>query len=119
MLVVLDPVFISLVETCDVVDADALLILAATLLDLAHEVRDRALEVDQEVRRVHQGHHQVEEVRIVLEVSCAHEAHAVEVRREDARVLIDRTVLDDHLVKLRDVDDILEALVEEVYLKIE
>ena len=100
MLVVLDPVLISLVETCDVVDADAFLVLTATLLDLAHEVRDRTLQVDEKVRRVHQRHHEIEEVRVVLEVPCAHEAHAVEVRREDARILVDGTVLDDDLVKL-------------------
>ena len=119
MLVVPDPVFIAFVKACDIVDADALLVLASSLLDLAHEVRYRASEVDQKVRRVYKRHHQVEEVRVVFEVSCAHQSHAVEVRREDARVLVDCAVLDDHFVELGDVDYVLEALVQEVYLEVE
>ena len=62
MLVVLDPVFVTLVETCDVVDADALLIFAASLLDLAHEVRNRTLEINKKIRRIYKGHHEVEKV---------------------------------------------------------
>ena len=100
VLVVLDPVLVALVETCDVVDADALLVFAASLLDLTDEVRNRALEVDEEVWRIHQRHHKVEEVRVVLEVSCAHKTHSVEVRSEYACVFVDGTVLNDDLVEL-------------------
>ena len=100
VLVVLDPVFVALVQTGDIVDSDALLILASSLLDLADEVRDRASEVDEKVRRVHKRHHEVEEVRVVLEIPCAHEAHSMKVRREDACVLVDRAVLDDDFVLL-------------------
>ena len=98
--IVVYPVLITLVQTGNVVDPDALFVLASPLLDLADEVRDRAAEVDQQVRRVHEGHHEVEKVRIVLEVPGGHEAHTVEVRREDARVFVDCAVLDDDLVKL-------------------
>ena len=54
VLIILDPVFISLVKTCNIVYTDALLVLAASLLDLAYEIRDRALEVNQQVRRIYQ-----------------------------------------------------------------
>ena len=47
MLIILDPVFITLVQTGDIVYTDALLVLAASLLDLADEVRNRASEVNQ------------------------------------------------------------------------
>ena len=50
-LVVLDPVFVSLVETGDVVDADALLVLASPLLNLADEVRNRRAQINQNIIR--------------------------------------------------------------------
>jgi hypothetical protein len=43
----------------------------------------------------------------------------MEVRGKDTSILIDCTVLDDDLVKLRDIYHILESLVEEIYLEIE
>ena len=52
--VILDPVLISLIQAGDIVDTDALLILASTLLDLADEVRYRTSEIDQKIWRIHQ-----------------------------------------------------------------
>ena len=100
MRIVVYPVLVALVKTGDVVDPDAFLVLAPPLLDLSDEVRDRAAEVDEQVRRIHEGHHEVEKVGIVVEIPCAHEAHSVEVRRKDACIFVDCAVLYDHIVLL-------------------
>jgi hypothetical protein len=100
MRIVVDPVVISLVKTCYVVDSDTLFVLAASLLDLAHEVRNRTLKVNKEVRRIDKRHHEIEKIRIILEISCAHKTHAMEVRCKDSCILIDGTVLNDDFVQL-------------------
>ena len=38
MLIILDPILVTLVQTCNVVDTDTLLVLAATLLNLAYKI---------------------------------------------------------------------------------
>ena len=62
MLVVLDPVLITLVESCDVVYADALFVLTASFLDLADKVWNGASEIDKQVRRIYKRHHKVEKI---------------------------------------------------------
>jgi len=119
VLIVLDPVLVALVQTGDIIDTDALLILAAPLLNLADEIRNGTAEIDKQVRRIHERHHKVEKIGIILEIPCAHKPHTVKVRRKDTCVFIDGAVLDDDIVLLGDIHNILEPLVEEINLKIE
>lgn len=67
--VVGDPLLVAVVEVAEVLDADALFIVASALLDLRHEGRDGRLEVDQEIRLADHGHHQVEQMHVGVEVS--------------------------------------------------
>ncbi len=114
-----NPLFVALVQAREVVDSDAAFIFPAPLLDLGHKIRDGGFKVDEQVGLADQRHHQVEEVRVVLEIPCAHKAHVVKVRGEDAGVLVDCPVLDDDIAAPGDVHDILEPLVQEINLKIE
>ena len=117
--IVLNPCLVALVQTREVVDADALLVLSATLGDLGNEVRDGTAYVDEQVGQTDERHHQVEEVAVVLEVAVAHVALGVEVRGEDAGVLEDSTVLDDGVATLGYLDHVAEALVKEIDLEVE
>ena len=49
-LVFRDPFLISVVEVAQIFDADALLIVASTLLDLRNQGRNRRSEIDKKVR---------------------------------------------------------------------
>ena len=118
-LVILDPVLILFVETCQIIDANALLVLATAFLNLGNEVRNRGAQVDEQVRIADKGHHQVEEVGIILEVSCGHQAHVVKIGGENPGIFVDGAVLNDDIVGLGDVHHILESLVEEVNLEVE
>ena len=93
MRVIAYPVFVSFVKTCDIIDTDALLIFTTSFLNLADEVRNRTLQINKKIRRIDKRHHEIEKVRIILEIPCAHESHAVEVRSKDACILIDCAVL--------------------------
>ena len=117
-LVVLDPVLIPLVQTGQVVYPYALFLFAAALLYLGHDIRNRRSEIYHQIRRIDQGHHQVEEVGIVLEIAGGHQPHAVEIRSEDTRILVDGPVLDDDVLALGDIHHILEPFVEEINLEI-
>jgi len=117
--VVLDPLLVAVVESLQVVDADALLEVASSTLDVAYEGRDAATDVNHEVGEFHQANHEVEEVGVVVEVSVAHHADVVQVRCEDLGILEDGTVLDDSVLALGYFHNIMESLVEEVYLEIE
>ena len=117
--IALNPFLVTLVQASEVVDADALLVLTAAFGNLGNEVRDGAADVNQQVGQANEGHHQVEEVAVVLEVAVAHVALGMEVRGEDACVLKDGAVLDDGVGALRYFDNIAEAFVEEIHLQVE
>ena len=118
-LVLGNPLLVAVVEALEVVDADAVLVLAAALLDLLHEVRNRRAQVDQQVGIAHHLLHQLEEGGVVVEVAGVHQSHVVQVRREYHRVLVDGAVLDDVLPRVLELHDVLEPLVEEVHLEVE
>ena len=115
----LDPVLVTLVKAGQVVDPDAALLVPAPFLDLGDEIGNRGTEINQKVRLADKRHHQIEEVGIILEIPGAHKPHRVEVGSENPSVLIDRPVLDDHVVATGDVNHVLEPLVQEIYLEIE
>ena len=110
---------VAVVQAAEVVDADALLVVATAFGNLRYEVGDGAAYVDEQVGQPDERHHQVEEVAVVLEVAVAHVSLCVEVRGEDACVLKDGAVLDDGVLALRYFDDVAEALVEEIDLQVE
>ena len=114
-----DPVLVAFVEALEVVEADGLLVFAAALLYLLDEVGYGGADVNHEVGQFDERHHQVEEVGIVLEVAVAHQSLSVQVGREDACVLEDGAVLDEGVFRLRYLDHLLEAAVEEVDLQVE
>ena len=66
--VVGDPLLVAVVEVAEVLDADALFIVASALLDLRHEGRDGGLQVDEEIRLADHRHHQIKEVHVGVEV---------------------------------------------------
>ena len=92
---------------------------AAAALDLAHQRRHARAEVDEEVRRAEVRRHDGEERRVVLVVAAVHEAHVVEVAREDLHVLVDAPVLHDGLGRALDLLLVPEAAGEEVHLEVE
>ena len=119
MLVIPYPLLVSLVQSGDIVYTDTLLVLTPALLDLTYQVRYAGPQINQQVRRIHQRHHQIEKIGIVLEITGAHQAHRMEIRGEYPGILIDGPVLYDHVLALRNLDHVLEPLVQEVNLEIE
>ena len=117
--VVLDPSFVLVVESLEVVDTHTGLVVTSAFLDLRNERGYRRADIDEQVRHFDERHHEVEEVAVVLEIAVGHHSLIVEVGREDTCVLVDSTVLNDVLVGLAYFDNILEALVEEIDLQVE
>ena len=118
-LVVLDPLLIAIVQALEVVDADALLEVSASLLDVLHQGRNAALDVYHEVWELDQTNHEVEEVGIIGEITVAHHADVVQIRGKDTGILEDGTILHDGLVAARNLHHVMETLVQEVNLEIE
>ena len=96
--IILDPILITLVQTLEVIDADALLEIAATLLDMLHKRRHATLDIYHQVREFHQTNHQIEEIGIVLEIPVAHHTDIMKIRRKDTRILKDGSILYDGLL---------------------
>ena len=96
--IILDPILITLVQTLEVIDADTLLEIAATLLDMLHERRNAALDIYHQVWEFHQTDHQIEEIGIVLEIPVAHHTDIMKIRRKDTRILKDGSILYDGLL---------------------
>ena len=96
--IILDPILITLVQTLEIIDADALLEITATLFDMLHERRNAALDIYHQVREFHQTDHQIEEIGIVFEIPIAHHTDIVKIRRKDTRILEDGSILYDGLL---------------------
>ena len=89
------------------------------LLDMTHECRDAASDIDHQVGQFHQTDHQVEEISIVCEVTVAHQSLVMQVGCENLSVLEDSTVLDDGFLVLCYFHHVVEALVQEIDLQVE
>lgn len=113
------PVFVALVKPREVVYADALLVFAATLLNLGNQSWDGGAQVYHEVWLGDKLHHEVEELGVVIKIAVGHHTHIVEVGGEDAGVLKDGAVLHHDVLSLGDGHYILETLVEEIDLQVE
>jgi len=117
--VAFDPLLVAFAESLEVIDAYALLELAASLLDLCDERGYGAADVNHQVGQLDEGHHEVEEVGVVVEVAVAHVALGMEVGGKDACILENGAVLNDGFGALANLHDVLEALVQEVDLEVE
>ena len=117
--ITLYPFLVTIVQTAEVVDADALFVVAATLGNLCAEVGDGAADVYHQVGQSDERQHEIEELAVVVEVAVAHVALGMEVRSKDACVLEDGAVLDDGVLTLGDLHDVAKALVEEIDLEVE
>ena len=113
------PRFVLVAQTLQVVDTHGGFVGASAFLYLRHEGGDGRADINHQVGHLHERHHQVEKVAVVVEVAVGHIPLVVEVRCEDACVLVDSTVLDDVLVRLSNLHHILEAFVEEEHLQVE
>ena len=113
------PFVVAVVQARKIVDAYGLLVVSAALFDLRDEVWYARLYVYHEVWQLDERHHEVKEVGVVGKVPVAHVSLRMEVRRKDARILKYRAVLDDGLFALRDFNNFLETLVQEIYLQVE
>ena len=109
-----DETLVGLVETFEVLQLYDLLIVPATLLDVADEMRHGGAEIYHQVGLVGEGYHQLEEFHIGLEVTVGHIALGVVVGGEDIHALKDGAVLNDGAASLLEVEHIAEALFEEI-----
>ena len=119
LVVLADPRFVALVQAAQVVDADARFVLTAAFGDLLHQVRHAGAEVDEQVGRSDRAVHVLEQAEVVLEVPRGHQPHGVEVGGEDVRVLVDRAVLHHVPSIAADLQQLLEAAVQEEDLEVE
>ena len=82
-------------------------------------MRDRALEIDEQVGQFDHLHHHVEQVHVGVEIALGKIAHRHVVGHEHIDALEDGAVLDDGLGTAGDLHHVLETLGEEVHLEVE
>ena len=112
-------ILMHVVESLQIINTNTLLEVTSTLLDMTHECRDAASDIDHQVGQFHQTDHQVEEISIVCEVTVAHQSLVMQVGCENLCVLEDSTVLDDGFLVLCNFHHVVEALVQEIDLQVE
>ena len=76
-------------------------------------------QINQEVRRLYERHHQAEQFHICLVVSVREVPHCLVVRHEDIYALENRAVLDDDIIGMGDFQNILETLRQEIDFQVE
>ena len=118
-LITADPVFVSLVEPFEIVQAHIAFVIAPPVLNVGYQGRDAGPEVDEQVGRLYLRRHGLEELEIVLEIPGRHQAHVVQVGSEYIGVFIDGPVLDYGPVSAQDFEHLLVSAVEEEDLQVE
>ena len=113
----IDEVVVTGVEVFEVVELHLLFIFPAPPLDVLHEVWYGGLEINHQVGILDDGHHRLEEVHIAVEVAVVEVSHGIVVGGEDIDALKDAAVLDDGLLGAGDVEQVAEALLEEIDLQ--
>ena len=113
----IDEVVVELIEVLQVVELHLLLILPAPFLDILHEMRDRRPQIDHQVGHLDSRHHRLEELHVAFEVAVVEVAHPMVVDREDIDALEDAAILDDRFLRMGDLEQVLEALLEEIHLQ--
>ena len=93
--------------------------LSPELLDLIDKSRDGAFEIDHQVRKFHERHHQAEKVHVGLVVAVREVPHRVIVRDENIDALENRAVLDNYIVGFADFEYVFEAFLKEVGFEVE
>ena len=88
-------------------------------MDVRNQIWNARTNVNQEIWQLHERHHKIEKVCIVVKVAVAHHTHAVQVGCEDAGIFKDGAVLNDGVVTLADGDYVSKPLVEKVDLQVE
>ena len=96
-----------------------LFVVEAAFLDVLYELRNGGAEVDEQVRRGDELVHQLEQGLVVLEIAGGHQAHRVEVGRENVCVFVDGPVLNDGLALFLHLDQLRETRLQEVDLQVE
>ena len=114
-----DEILVEMVEVAEVVDGHGLLIVAPPFLNVGHEMRHGCTQVDHQVGIAQDVGHLLKEFHVGLEVPVGEIAHLMVVGGEDVHALVDAPVLDDILVGMSEFQQVLEALLEEVNLKVE
>ena len=75
-------------------------------------------QVNQQIRRSDLFADGSEKTDVVFKIPSTHQAHFVQVRGKDVCVFIDSSVLNDNSFAFLDVDDLLETVIEEIYLQV-
>ena len=114
-----NPLLIETVQTGKILYADGLLVRTATLLDLADKMRDTALQIDKQVRRLRHRSHGVENLHIGCEIPVRQVPHLVIVSYKDIYALKNSPVLNDDGVTVGNGPEILKPAYQEIHLQIE
>lgn len=112
--VVEDEAFVGFVEPFQIVEMNTLLIVASTLLDVAHQMGYRGAQVYHKVGLVRQGYHELEELHVGVEVAVGHIALGVVVGGKYIDALKDGAILYDGRIGALELEHIAEALFEEI-----
>jgi hypothetical protein len=112
------PLLIVLIEVLQILELDVELKIPVTLRDLLHQLWDVCFEVYEQVWRLHEADHGIEDVQVALVVAVIDVAAAVKICRENMCVFIDGPVLDHRFSAVADLADLVEAAVEKVDLQV-
>lgn len=119
LFVVVNPLLVFGVEALEIHQAHVALVFAAARVDVLDERGDTGLQKNQEIGRLNLRSHQLKQAEVIAKIAGTHQAHFVEIGRKNVCVLIDRAILNDGLVAFLDVDNLLEAVVQKIYLQVE
>lgn len=116
-IVVIDELIVEPVEILQIFQLYLLFVVAPPFLNVLHQMRDGRPQVNHQVGHSHHGHHRLKQFHIALEVAVVEIAHLVVVDGEDIDTLKDASVLYDRLFRPCDVEQVFEALLEEIDLE--
>lgn len=95
VIVAVDPVFVAVVQSFEVIEADAALVIASAHLDVFYQSRDAGPQINEQIGGFDRRDDGLEERQVIVEVTALHEAHICQIGGENIGILVDGAILHD------------------------
>lgn len=117
--IIRNPILVALIQLFQIIQTHAALVLAPAQLDVRHQRRDARPQVNQQIRRLYLRRHRLKQLKIVLKIPLRHQAHRVQIRRKNIRILINCAVLHHRRIALQNPQNLLVPIIQKINLQIE
>lgn len=113
-----NPLFIVPIEVFKIIEPDSILIVTASLLDLAHQLGNIGFQIDEQIGRRHKLDHRIKNVVVTPVIALVYKTALIKIRRKNVSVLVNGSVLYCGPVVVPDLIHLFKTTVQKIDLNV-